>query len=78
MGKEEITNLYFWPKKVRIINSKLSFRNIGVFVYEYLRILKTLIILRVSDLNELATGLYRTRKPTISSPNPRWGAKIGG
>ena len=43
VGKEEVTDLYFWKKKSEDHASKLIILRFGIFVYEYLRILKTLI-----------------------------------
>ena len=48
MGKEEITDMHFWPKKVSEDHRfNLIISHFGIFVYEYLRILKILIIPRI-------------------------------
>ena len=70
MGEEEITDLYFLQKKLRLMHPNWPFFHFGVFVYEYLTMLKILIVPRTWGVNELEFGLYRTRKRTFFIPNP--------
>ena len=49
---------------------ELAILHFGVFVYEYLTMLKILIVPRTWGVNELEFGLYRTRKRTFFIPNP--------